>query len=67
MKLKEYHIKATFSDMPERTYKRRLYHSLEEAEADLINAIEYYSGAFYQKHNPQIFIESREVTQWKKV
>lgn len=66
--MKEYRIRAEFTEnLPPRTYRRRIYTDRREAEQDLEAAREYYSGAPYENHNPKVFIECREVTQWQSI
>ena len=60
--MKEYRIMAYFTDVyAPRSYKRKIYDSLEAAEKDYEDALEYYSGYRYFK---EAVIESREVSEW---
>ena len=64
---KEYRIQAYFTDTyPPRSYKRKIFHSKEEAEAVYPEAKEYYSGYPYAGRLLKVVIESRPVVEWKE-
>lgn len=65
--MKEYRIQAYFKEVySSRTYKRKFFDSLEEAERVLPEAREYYSGSQYLGRLERVVIESREVEAWKE-
>ena len=62
---KEYRIQAYFTDTyPSRSYKRKIFHSKEEAEAVYPEAKEYYSGHPYTGRLLKVVIESRPIMEW---
>ena len=64
--MKEYRIQAYFKEaLSTRTYKRKIFNSLEEAERVLPEAREYYSGSQYLGRLDRAVIESRTVDSWK--
>ena len=64
---REYRIRAYFTDTyPPRSYKRKLFHSKEEAEAMYPEAKEYYSEYPYTGRLLKVVIESRPVVEWEE-
>lgn len=65
--MKEYRIMAYFSGTVygPRSYKRKIFNSLEEAKETLPQAIDYYDGYPYGGRCEKVQIESREVTEWE--
>lgn len=64
---KEYRIRAYFTDTyPPRSYKRKIFHSREEAEAMYPEAREYYSGHPYTGRLLKVVIESRPIVGWEE-
>ncbi len=65
--MKEYRIKAEFSDVhAPRTYRRKVFTDRHEAEMALVEAKRYYEAEPFSKYNPQVFIECRSVTEWER-
>lgn len=65
--MKEYRIQAYFKETySARSYKRKVFHSLEEAERMFPEAKEYYSGNQYSGKLEKVVIESRKVETWKE-
>lgn len=65
--MKEYRIMAYFSaDAPRgyqpRSYKRKIFTSLDAVQAAFPEAVEYYSR---YKYLVDVKIESRDVTDWR--
>lgn len=64
--MKEYRIQAYFKEVYQpRTYKRKIFNTLAEAEKVLPEAVEYYSGERYLGRLKKCVIESRTVDSWK--
>lgn len=63
--MKEYRVRAIFKDFPDRTYKRKVTTSYDEALKLKSEADEYYWGTItYLGHLENVVIESREVSEW---
>ena len=61
---KEYRIRAYFSEVyAPRSFKCKVYTTLEEAETALIKAKEYYNKYPYLI---KVVIESRQITEWSE-
>ena len=67
----EYRIMAYFTNIySPRSYKRKIFNTLEEAEKVYKEAVNYYSGSGSSifcgyKYLDKVVIESREVTEWR--
>ena len=65
--MKEYRIQAYFKEVYQaRTYKGKIFNTLQEAEEKLPEAVKYYSGAQYSGRLEKCVIESRIVYSWKE-
>jgi len=65
---REYRIMAYFktSTYGPRSYKRKIYKTLEDAKKDYKEALAYYSSSTYEGHFGRVVIESRTVSEWKE-
>ena len=63
---KEYRIMAYFHGKiySPRSYKRKIFASLEEAQSCLEEATRFYSGYPYSNWLKKVVIESRSVSEW---
>lgn len=65
--MKEYRIRAYFTEVYRpRSYKGKVFTSLEDAEKYYSEAKDYYSGSQYIDRLEKLVIEQRKVGRWKK-
>ena len=66
--MKEYRIFAEFGNTTygNRSYKRKVYKTLEEAQKDFPEAVKYYTTFSGNKFLTGVRIQSRDVTEWKE-
>lgn len=63
----EYRIMAYFSEVyPPRSYKGKVFTSIEEAQMLLNEAKEYYSSPSYRNRLEKLSIERRKVSRWRE-
>ncbi len=64
----EYRVRATFTQIyADRTYKRKIVKTEEEAEALLVEAKRYYNSVPYACYLEDVKIERRKVSEWREL
>lgn len=64
----EYRIMAYFSEVePDRSYKRKIFRTYEDAQKVLEEARSYYFSPSFKNRTLKVVIERRKVSGWEEV